>query len=513
MALALYRKYRPKTFAELADQTPIKVTLLAELEQGKVSHAYLFTGPRGIGKTTTARLLAKAVNCLKPKNGEPCNRCEACERFNAGRSLDLVEIDAASHTGVDHVREHIIESARFTPTQERMKVYVIDEVHMLSASAFNALLKTLEEPPPHVIFVLATTEVHKVPETIISRCQRFDFRKIPIPDLVKRLTWIAEQEGVRVETPVLEEVSRRSDGSSRDAEVLLGQLVALGEKIVGAEQASLVLPRSDQAAIETLFRHLVERDRVAAVRHVSIFLDEGGDLTQFVEDLIVFLRNLLLIKLGQAPETVNASDGVRKLLELVSVEELTTMIERFLLSREEFRRASIPQLPLELAIIDLLPDTAFAEKPLPPPASREKSSPPPVTGKPKPSLLERKEPRRATRHPSSLTIGQIDKKWPDVIVALRKYNHSLALTMKVSQLLGFTEGSLTVGFGFPFYLERLAEHRNKQTVEQVLEEVFGERIEVVGKVVPSAGQNPPSSESSLWDQVSAAFGSGEGPSA
>ena len=201
MSLALYRKYRPQIFAELVGQNHIKTTLQNELATGKVAHAYLFSGPRGLGKTTVARLLAKAVNCLKRQAGEsePCNQCDACKEIVDNRSLDVIEIDAASNTGVDNVRENIIGNSRFTPTSRKYKVFIIDEVHMLSLSAFNALLKTLEEPPPYAIFILATTEIHRVPPTIISRCQRFDFRKVGLADVVERLNKIVNAEKRKVD--------------------------------------------------------------------------------------------------------------------------------------------------------------------------------------------------------------------------------------------------------------------------------------------------------------------------
>ena len=242
MDLALYRKYRPKTFAEVSDQAHIVGTIQNQLCSGKLAHAYLFCGPRGVGKTTIARLLSKVANCEALKDAEPCLSCASCKEIEAGSAMDLIEIDAASHTGVDHVREMIIDNVRFRPAACKMKVFIIDEVHMLSTSAFNALLKTLEEPPAYALFILATTELHKVPETIISRCQRFDFHRIPTDVLVERLASITKSEKAKLSKDVLEEIARRSEGCLRDAESLLGQVLAV-------DDPSLVLPASCAADV------------------------------------------------------------------------------------------------------------------------------------------------------------------------------------------------------------------------------------------------------------------------
>src|SRR5690242_6333091 len=225
----LYRKYRPKTFADVAGQEHVKAVLKNEAAAGRAAHSYLFAGPRGVGKTSLARIFAKALNCVsRAKDGDPCGVCEACQEIAEGRALDVIEIDAASHTGVDNVREEIVEHARFAPAKLAWKVFIIDEVHMLSTSAFNALLKTLEEPPDKVVFILATTELHKLPATVISRCQRFDFRRIDQAALTARLKGLAEKEGYAVDADVLETIARSSDGCLRDAESLLSQLLALG---------------------------------------------------------------------------------------------------------------------------------------------------------------------------------------------------------------------------------------------------------------------------------------------
>ncbi|MCH8901889.1 MAG: DNA polymerase III subunit gamma/tau, partial [Chloroflexi bacterium] len=227
----LYRKWRPRTFAELAGQERVARTLTNAIASGKVAHAYLFSGPRGTGKTTSGRLLAKALNCAEPKEGEPCNECESCRSYLEGRALDLVELDAASNRGIDEIRS-LREKANFAPAAGAYKLYLVDEVHMLTEPAFNALLKTLEEPPPYIVFVLATTEVHKVPATVISRCQRFDFRRIPLAAAVERLGYVAEQEGIDCPQDALEVMARTATGSLRDAINLLEQLVdGYGKKL------------------------------------------------------------------------------------------------------------------------------------------------------------------------------------------------------------------------------------------------------------------------------------------
>ncbi len=264
----LYRKYRPQNFSEVVGQNHIKLTLEHEITSGKIAQAYLFCGPRAVGKTTLARVFAKAVNCLKRKASEadPCNSCSSCEEITAGRALDIIEIDAASHTGVDNVRDNIIAQTRVAPANSKYKVFIIDEVHMLSISAFNALLKVIEEPPARVIFILCTTEVHKVPTTIISRCQRFDFKRISVSDIVKKLNYIIKAEDIKIDKSILEAIARQSGGHMRDAESLLGQVIAIGGKEVTQAEADLVIPRSDLGEVLNLIGFIEKKDAGSAIR-------------------------------------------------------------------------------------------------------------------------------------------------------------------------------------------------------------------------------------------------------
>ncbi len=353
----LYRKYRPKTFEELTGQNHVRAVLEGELMGGRIAHAYLFSGPRGVGKTSVARIFARALNCTKRGKGksEPCGTCEACAENLEGRSLDLVEIDAASHTGVDHVRENIIENARFAPVRWAYKVFIIDEVHMLSSSAFNALLKTLEEPPSHALFILATTEIHKVPETIISRCQRFDFKRVPLPEIVGRLKHIAAQEKVKVAPRTFEAIARASEGCPRDAETLLGQVLALDGKEITEEQATLVLPETHRAFVSEFIGLLGLRNAREAVRFVNRLVDDGVELGAFTKETIEALREILLGKLEHgesfAPQDFEGEehDAVAHLV----VRALPFMIDRMNRARLELEHADIAQLPHELAAVEL----------------------------------------------------------------------------------------------------------------------------------------------------------------
>ena len=294
MYQVLYRKWRPKTFSEVVGQPQVTVTLQHELEAGRVAHAYLFTGSRGTGKTTCARILAKAVNCLRPKNGDPCGSCEICEGIDNDSIMDVVEIDAASNNGVDSIRT-LREEAGFTPAAAKYRVYIIDEVHMLSTGAFNALLKTLEEPPAHVIFILGTTEVHKIPATILSRCQRFDFRRIAPEEIAKQLTFVAEQEGAQLEEEAALLLARLADGAMRDAYSLLDQCLGRNAKIT----VPVVIEATGMVGKDHLFSladAVEKRDSAAALEQIDELYSGSKDMARLCEELSSHYRSLMLIK-------------------------------------------------------------------------------------------------------------------------------------------------------------------------------------------------------------------------
>ena len=360
--LVLYRKYRPKSFSEFIGQEHIVQTLTNAIKGGMISHAYLFSGPRGTGKTTLARLLAKAVNCENPKGFEPCNKCFSCLEINSGRAMDLIEVDAASQTGVDNIRD-LKEGIRFVPTRLKYKVFIIDESHQLSKSAANALLKTLEEPPSHAIFILATTEPHKMISTILSRCQRFDFRKLRIEEIVKKLERDAKNEGTKIEKPALELVAQAARGSIRDGESMLDQVLAFaGNREIKTEDIKEILGLIETDLVSQIFELITKKDVKAAINFLHQTLEKGIAPQEFTKALIEYMRQALLLKMsgGQTQIIIGLTqEEITKLSSQIaglSIEQISEIIEEFLEASGKIRYSSIPQLPIELAIIDACED-------------------------------------------------------------------------------------------------------------------------------------------------------------
>ncbi|MFA6131511.1 MAG: DNA polymerase III subunit gamma/tau [Patescibacteria group bacterium] len=517
----LYRTYRPQTFAEVTAQEHVKKTLQNQLKTGKVAHAYLFTGPRGIGKTTVARLLAKSVNCEKPdkskKGFEPCNECSMCKETTGGSALDVFEIDAASHTGVDNVRE-LIDGVRFAPNKGKFKVYIVDEVHMLSTAAFNALLKTLEEPPAHAIFILATTEIHKVPATVVSRCQRFDFRRFTPAEIVSRLKDIAKAEEVKIDEDVLYEIARHSEGCERDAESLLGQLFALGEKEIKLDEASLVLPVAYTETVLKFVEGLAKNDAAAAIRILNEGVEQGMDVPSFLDNVVSLLRTVLFAKLGglerfQEAYEAGALKRVGSLTETWSVNALTNAIELFLAARRSAKNDAIPQLSAELAAMKIChPEavTVSSEKKIPPSTPTAPTPPAPLQGegrgevrKPTPPVKSEIiiEPPKVTLPTRSISVEEVRSKWNELCQRLEDKNPSLLLILKNADITKITGNQIEVQFAFALHAETVNRGKNKNNIDNLLSDILGTPVSVMATHVP-----PTAEADEAMSMLSEAFG-------
>ncbi|MBI2054287.1 MAG: DNA polymerase III subunit gamma/tau [Candidatus Staskawiczbacteria bacterium] len=367
MSPVLYRKYRPQSFSEIIGQDHIVQTLANSILASNISHAYLFSGPRGSGKTTTARVFAKAINCSqnghneKTASFEPCNKCNSCLEIMAQKSIDLIEIDAASHTGVDDVRA-LIDGIRFSPVNSKYKVFIIDECHQLSKSAANALLKTLEEPPSHVIFLLATTEIHKMIPTILSRCQRFDFKRLRVPEIIKKLEFISRKENIKFEDSALSLIALNSRGSFRDAESLLDECVSFSgsNSSIKTDDIKDILGLVEISQISQFVDLLISKNTKEALLFLNSMADNGIDLQEFAKTMIFYLRQCLLLKLSPdllTPQLSGLSEeelqSIKKQTESLQHKNIESMLKIFIEAESKMKYSAILQLPLELAVVDI----------------------------------------------------------------------------------------------------------------------------------------------------------------
>jgi DNA polymerase-3 subunit gamma/tau len=368
--VVLYRKYRPQRFGEVIGQEHVVQTLTNSIKGNNISHAYLFSGPRGSGKTTIARLFAKAINCQGRKEGqfEPCDQCSSCKEITLGNSIDLIEIDAASHTGVEDVRQ-LIEGIKFAPVKSKYKIFIIDECHQLSKSAANALLKTLEEPPAHAIFILATTESHKMIPTILSRCQKFDFKRLQISEIIKKLEFISKKENVKFDDSALSLIALNSRGSFRDAESLLdeclsfvspAEALAKEGRVIRTEDIKELLGIVEVGEISKFVDFLVEKKTKEAITFLNLILENGVDLQEFNKTLVFYLRQELLLKID--PGFLNLQNSGLSIQEIermktqtvnLSQKDLQVMLELFIEAENKIKYSAVSQLPLELAVINI----------------------------------------------------------------------------------------------------------------------------------------------------------------
>ena len=536
MTKALYRKWRPQGWDEVTAQDHVIQTLKNAVLNERVAHAYLFAGPRGTGKTTTARLLAKAVNCLDPDLAKrPCNACDHCLALTAGRFLDLIEIDAASNTSVDDVRD-LREKINFSPSQGRYKVYIIDEVHMLSTAAFNALLKTLEEPPPHAIFVLATTEIHKIPATVLSRCQRHEFRRIPVDVMVAYLKEKSQDEGIDVEDSVFTEVARQATGSLRDAISLLDQLTSSTEHVT-LDMAQKVLGTATSLRVIEVIDALVERNTSQGLALINDALDSGTDPRQFARQMVTYLRNVLLVKMGNESQ-VEVGKSVKDKLKIhdsqLSLPELLQAIEAFNQATEQEHANWHPGLGLELAFTHFLakpqlkngesssqvdiptvsqPKSTQAQ-PKPKPKTRNKPSEEVLASPPADAVVEQTqtlqpeekseiaeekpiedtpvvESEELTEPGENISITDIQTAWPSIKAKVKKHNPRTEGLLNTAKLSGLKDNILVLGFSSDTLKVMMEKESNLTLTTDILEEVFGQPMFIECAVTTHEGSRIP----------------------
>ncbi|MCH8205389.1 MAG: DNA polymerase III subunit gamma/tau [Chloroflexi bacterium] len=502
MSEVYYRKWRPQRFDQVVGQEAVVRTLRHAVSQRRIAHAYLFCGPRGTGKTSTARILAKAVNCLSPQDGEPDNECEVCRSVNEGRALDLIEIDAASNRGIDDIRS-LSEKIHFTPNEATYKVYIIDEVHMLTEPAFNALLKTLEEPPEHAILVLATTEPHKVPLTIISRCQRFDFRRISPDVIVDRLAQLCDDEGVEAAPEVLALVARTASGSLRDAENLLEQLVvSYGSPIVEEHARDLLDMGGDEVALD-LVGHIVARSVPDGLTAINKVAEQGSDLRSLHRGVMEYLRAVMLLTTGAGSSLGYADDTAARLAKLAEAESVDRVVHALkAFSKADLRHDTASPLPLELALVEACaepappPVRAPAAPASAPPRAAPRQDPVPRSGVSRPEPRARAEPAAPTRarpdsegrappQSSSGPADQLETQWKEITRALRQVGKKFKIGALLigSKERHLSDGVVTVTFSHRSHMERMQQELDnpdvRRAVNDAVSEVLGGSYEVV----------------------------------
>ena len=525
--LVLSRKWRPQTFADVVGQEHVTRTLCNAIRSGRVAHAFLFTGPRGVGKTTMARLLAKALNCEQGPTPDPCNTCSNCLEITAGNALDVLEIDGASHTGVDNIRD-LTEGVQYRPVKSRFRVVIIDEVHMLSNAAFNALLKTLEEPPPHVKFIFATTEAHKVLQTILSRCQRYDFQRIALRELIQRLQVVAEGEGLSADEVGLALLAREADGSLRDAESLLDQVVAWSGGSVNEQAVKEALGVADRQALFRVVEAVLARDPAQALRLAGDLYQYGYDPRRLCRDLLEHFRHLVIAKISPDPvllaelpdhevATVRQQAGARAL------EDLQRLFALMLRAEEEVSRTAYTQLVIEMTLVKLasqppvMPiDEALAQLEAlrrklggnpqePTPAGQHAAPPPPPVPPPASPVREHAPSPRPTtpvvrEHAAAPSAeaaldaeAEQQSVWERFLAAVQKEKISLFFALKSGHFLGLTPTALQIGVDKDPYFKELTRTENRTLLEETARRCFSRdlKVEVTkGSTLPAAAASP-----------------------
>jgi DNA polymerase-3 subunit gamma/tau len=499
--LVIARKWRPQVFEELAGQEHVTRTLQNAIAANRLAHAFLFAGPRGVGKTSAARILAKAVNCQQGPIQKPCNQCESCKEIAEGNSIDVLEIDGASNTGVDNVRE-LRENVRYLPSKSRYKIYIIDEVHMLSTSAFNALLKTLEEPPPHVLFIFATTEPHKIPLTILSRCQRFDFKRIPVAVIFERLREITIAEGVKIADDALMLICREAEGSMRDAQSLLDQAISYGGEEVKREDVLTLLGIADRKILFDLSGAIFRKEVKGCLSLVDELYKLGYDLGQFCRDFLSHFRNLLVVKLegGQSPVLNIPEDEVKLLVEQaagVSFEDLHRLFQMLLKGEELMARTPFPKVILEMTVVEmarlasLLPIEEILSRIEQLEATLSRRGPSAQGGSTGSKQEKKDDESRGKQMPAEEASetspapagGEVGeealRQWEEFLTFVRGENPVLASFLIQGHLVRLDDTCLEIGFAKgSFALDRCSERDTLHSVEEIARRHFKQEVQV-----------------------------------
>lgn len=498
-----YQKYRPQTFTDVVGQEAIVQTLRNAAESGQLAHAYLFTGSRGVGKTTLARLLAKAANCQNLKSGNPCGKCDVCNSIAVGNSLDILEIDAASHTGVDNVRE-FIEHAQFRPTSLQKKVFIIDEVHMLSKAAFNALLKTLEEPPEHAMFILATTDIEKVPATIVSRTQRFDFKRINPVQMTKALLDIAKTEKLKLPDGSIEAVVAQSEGSMRDALTRLDMVASMvaaskGEK-VSLEEIEQLLGVTSLVTVQELVNLIIAKDSSKLPDFFEKAFSKGADAGVLNRSILIYLRRILNAKLTG---DIDGEEVFASQVHDFALPQLLFTVRLFLRSYKELSYAPSPELPLLLASIEA---SMFGQTTTAAAAVAPASAPVQEAAQPAAKVVEKSVEKTVEKKvlkavgdemtdvdPTSLstdiTLEQLTQWWPEVINKVRVENSPVATLLKNSPVVEVGDGKVTVGVKYLFHKEHLDNKKHSALITETITAVSGKNL--MFRAVIQASQREP----------------------
>jgi DNA polymerase-3 subunit gamma/tau len=494
MTQALYRKWRPLLWDEVVSQEHIIQTLKNAVASNRVAHAYLFSGPRGTGKTTAARLLAKAVNCLNADiNHRPCNECAHCLAVNENRFMDLIEIDAASNTSVEDVRD-LRDKINFAPSQGTYKVYIIDEVHMLSTAAFNALLKTLEEPPPHAIFILATTEIHKIPATVLSRCQRHEFRRVPLGEITRRLNEICKSEGIDADPDALNTIARQSSGGMRDAISLLDQLSSTGGKIT-IDLAQTVLGTATSQSVIALIQAVIDHQPGLGLDEIHRALDGGADARALARQIVDYLRNLMLVQMGNGDQVEVPADTRAQMTQhakALPAADVLRMMRAFNAAATDPRGGWSPSLGLELAFAEVLELPAANVEVVSTPRAASR----PSTSASAPAESNRTQPpqnqpaaKSAESQPKgvAVTLEQVTKAWKQVSHIVKAKDTNVSALLNSGKPIEIRDGILLLAFASDILQEKFNRPESLDLTRKAIQEALG--VDLPVQAVITGGKN------------------------